>query len=106
MLRFPPPVKLTFPHHRHCLDMTLAVAEALSHQQPTHYVNNINALLLIPLKNFIVSSLFGQKVYIRNSLIRVRQGSSSKTGRGTRTLGVCQTSSRGTREKLCQGRFG
>ena len=34
MLRLPPPMKLTFRHRRHRLNMTLAVAEALRPNKP------------------------------------------------------------------------
>ena len=41
VLRFPPPVKLTFRHHRHRLEMTLAVAEALSHNKNPNQILQI-----------------------------------------------------------------
>ena len=34
VLRFPPPVKLTFHYHHHCPDMTLADAETSSPNKP------------------------------------------------------------------------
>ena len=42
VLRFPPPVKLSFHHHNHCLDMTLAVVQALSPNKP-----NLNMTLAV-----------------------------------------------------------
>ena len=47
VLRFPPPVRLTF-HHHHRLDKTLAIAEALGPNKPTNQIsgdlNNFNLI--------------------------------------------------------------